>query len=130
MIRRPPRSTLCQTLFPYTTLFRSRNDTSAAALLTDCWLVTSSDGVAFRETHLSRPFDLDLAPNAQGLFLGDYEALSATATAFVPFYVQTDAGTAVASDAFVSFPPASAAGAAAGAGAVVRFEARPAPRTS
>src|SRR5213082_3653601 len=24
MIRRPPRSTLCQTLFPYTTLFRSR----------------------------------------------------------------------------------------------------------
>ena len=68
-----------------------------------------------------------LAPNAQGLFLGDYEALTATATAFLPFYVQTDAGTAVASDAFVSFPPASAAGAAAGAGAVVRFEARPAP---
>src|SRR5213082_3096685 len=25
MIRRPPRSTLCQTLFPYTTLFRSKN---------------------------------------------------------------------------------------------------------
>src|SRR5213082_3694372 len=24
MMRRPPRSTLCQTLFPYTTLFRSR----------------------------------------------------------------------------------------------------------
>src|SRR5213082_4162088 len=24
MLRRPPRSTLCQTLFPYTTLFRSR----------------------------------------------------------------------------------------------------------
>lgn len=109
------------------TYYDLRNDTSAAALLTDCWLVTSSDGVTFRETHLSGPFDLDLAPNAQGLFLGDYEALTATATAFVPFYVQTDAGTAVASDAFVSFPPASAAGAAAGAGAVVRFEARPAP---
>src|SRR6187200_3521383 len=26
MIRRPPRSTLCQTLFPYTTLFRSGHD--------------------------------------------------------------------------------------------------------
>src|SRR5213082_3860161 len=26
MIRRPPRSTLCQTLFPYTTLFRSNAD--------------------------------------------------------------------------------------------------------
>src|SRR5213082_1831886 len=34
MIRRPPRSTLCQTLFPYTTLFRSTvadADESAAA---------------------------------------------------------------------------------------------------
>src|SRR5213082_3213861 len=27
MIRRPPRSTLCQTLFPYTTLFRSKGKT-------------------------------------------------------------------------------------------------------
>src|SRR5213082_559047 len=26
MIRRPPRSTLCQTLFPYTTLFRSPSE--------------------------------------------------------------------------------------------------------
>jgi BNR repeat-like domain len=99
---------------------------SSTSLLTDCWLVTSSDGVNFRETHLSGPFDLRLAPNAQGLFLGDYEALTATATAFVPFYVQTDAGTAVASDAFISFPPATAAGAGA-AGAVARFEARPTP---
>src|SRR5213082_3842160 len=31
MIRRPPRSTLCQTLFPYTTLFRSPEITDAAA---------------------------------------------------------------------------------------------------
>src|SRR6187200_3579499 len=34
MIRRPPRSTLCQTLFPYTTLFRSlvhRRDRELAA---------------------------------------------------------------------------------------------------
>ncbi len=98
---------------------------SSTSLLTDGWLVTSSDGVNFRETHLSGPFDLRLAPNAQGLFLGDYEALTATATAFVPFYVQTDAGTQVRSDAFVSFPPATAAGAAAGA--VMHFEARPAP---
>src|SRR5213082_3567264 len=29
MIRRPPRSTLCQTLFPYTTLFRSRGTSNA-----------------------------------------------------------------------------------------------------
>jgi hypothetical protein len=108
------------------TYYDLRNATSSSAqLLTDCWLVTSSDGVVFRETHLSGSFDLRLAPNAQGLFLGDYEALTATATAFMPFYVQTDAGTAVASDAFISFPPATAAGAAAGA--VAHFEARPAP---
>jgi hypothetical protein len=108
------------------TYYDLRNATSSSAqLLTDCWLVTSSDGVAFRETHLSGPFDLRLAPNAQGLFLGDYEALTATATAFMPFYVQTDAGTAVASDAFISFPPATAA--SASADAVAHFEARPAP---
>lgn len=97
---------------------------SSTSLLTDCWLVTSSDGVTFKETHLSGPFDLRLAPNAQGLFLGDYEGLAATASAFVPFYVQTDAGTQVRSDAFATFPPTTAAGAAIGA--VASFEARPA----
>src|SRR6187200_1486425 len=33
MIRRPPRSTLCQTLFPYTTLFRSRRPGGSARRL-------------------------------------------------------------------------------------------------
>jgi hypothetical protein len=99
---------------------------SSTALLTDCWLVTSSDGVNFKETHLSGPFDLDQAPNAQGLFLGDYQALTATATAFVPFYGQTGRSGSLFSDVFISFPPANAAGAAA-AGAVAHFEARPAP---
>src|SRR5207237_986936 len=90
-----------------------------------CWLVTSSDGVNFRETHLSGPFDLSQAANAQGLFLGDYQALTATASAFVPFYVQTGPNAHFFSDAFISFPPASAAAAAAGAAA--SFAARPAP---
>src|SRR5213082_3779066 len=37
MIRRPPRSTLCQTLFPYTTLFRSAftNRVSARSVVTE-----------------------------------------------------------------------------------------------
>src|SRR3546814_3989813 len=35
MIRRPPRSTLTDTLFPYTTLFRSVEDTLTAASLDD-----------------------------------------------------------------------------------------------
>src|SRR3546814_5150092 len=34
MIRRPPRSTRTDTLFPYTTLFRSHKSSDSAALLT------------------------------------------------------------------------------------------------
>ncbi len=105
-----------------------RNDSaSPASLLTDCWLVTSSDGVTFRESHLSGPFDLDLAPDSQGLFLGDYEALASTAGAFLPFYVQTDAGTQVRSDAFIDFPAASAAAQARAGAAGATFQAQAAP---
>src|SRR3546814_5037334 len=35
MLRRPPRSTLSDTLFPYTTLFRSRADRQKAKITTD-----------------------------------------------------------------------------------------------
>ena len=108
------------------TYYDLRNDTASSALfLADCWLVTSSDGVNFKETHLSGPFDLNQAAHAEGLFLGDYQALTATASAFVPFYVQTGPNAHFFSDAFISFPPASAAAAAAGAAA--SFAARPAP---
>ena len=110
------------------TYYDLRNDTSSpASLLTDCWLVTSSDGVTFRESHLSGPFDLDLAPNSQGLFLGDYESLASTASGFLPFYVQTDAGTQVRSDAFIAFPPASAAAQALAGAAGATFQALAAP---
>jgi hypothetical protein len=104
------------------TYYDLRNDTFApTSLWTDCWLVTSSDGVTFRETHLSGPFDLDLAPDSQGLFLGDYESLASTAGAFVPLYVQTEAGNQIRSDAFATFPPTTAAETAAS------FEALPGP---
>jgi hypothetical protein len=98
------------------------NTTSAANLWTDCWLVTSSDGVSFKETHLSGPFDLHLAPDSGGLFLGDYEALVSTAGGFLPLYVQTDGGTQIRTDAFLAFPPASAVRGASG----VSFRALPA----
>ena len=110
------------------TYYDLRNDTaSPASLLTDCWLVTSSDGVTFRESHLSGPFDLDLAPNSQGLFLGDYESLASTSSGFLPFYVQTDAGAQVRSDAFLAFPPASAAAQALADAAGATFQALAAP---
>ena len=110
------------------TYYDLRNATSSpASLLTDCWLVTSSDGVTFRESHLSGPFDLDLAPNSQGLFLGDYQSLASTASGFLPFYVQTDAGTQLRSDAFIAFPPATASVPALAGRAGATFQARAAP---
>src|SRR5213082_2073122 len=52
MIRRPPRSTLCQTLFPYTTLFRSLffgltllTAGCASALLLDVLQANSLSGI-------------------------------------------------------------------------------------
>src|SRR5213082_3750297 len=55
MIRRPPRSTLCQTLFPYTTL--SRSDLTRASLLLGAAAARrfGLHRVQFVETDLNRP---------------------------------------------------------------------------
>ena len=110
------------------TYYDLRNNAFApfGSLLADAWIVTSSDGSTFTETHLSGPFDLDLAPNSGGLFVGDYEALS-SAAGTLPVYAQTDAGAAIRSDAFTAFPSLAAAGHAAVARALGPFEAQPAP---
>jgi hypothetical protein len=96
------------------TYYDLRNNTQAALgeLLADAWIVTSSDGSTFSESHLSGPFDMVNAPDSGGLFVGDYEALS-SAAGTLPLYAQTDAGTKVASDTFMAFPAAAAATAAA-----------------
>lgn len=108
---------------------RSNATALAGTLLADCWIVTSSDhGVTFRETHLSGPFDLDLAPDANGLFLGDYQSLGSAAGAFLPFYAETDPGGAIRSDVFLALPGAAAAGVKrAAAEAAAPFRALPAP---
>src|SRR2546422_4160401 len=41
MIRRPPRSTL----FPYTTLFRSKSNCSSTPPGTTCWVITGEGGL-------------------------------------------------------------------------------------
>src|SRR5213078_5317329 len=56
MIRRPPRSTLELTLFPYTTLFRSARDPAAAARLAaefDARLTAELGGDVRSEEHTS-----------------------------------------------------------------------------
>jgi hypothetical protein len=109
------------------TYYDLRNDTFPGSVLTDSWLLTSTDGVTFTESHLSGPFDLQNAPqgqfgaNSQGYFLGDYEGLTSVGAAFLPLYAQTNAGTQVSSDVFIAFPPATAAVAARS------FRARSAP---
>ncbi len=70
------------------TYYDLRHDTQTGTILSDCWMVTSSDGRNFSEIHLSGPFNLDLAPqgefgpnNTPGLFLGDYQSLASTSAA-------------------------------------------------
>jgi hypothetical protein len=62
----------------------------AATLATNYWLTTSIDGATWNESHVSGPFDFVTAPFAEGLFLGDYQALSSVGSTFVPFYVTTN----------------------------------------
>jgi hypothetical protein len=100
---------------------------STTALLTDAWIVTSTDGKTFTESHLSGPFDLQLAPDTtSGYFLGDYQALSNNGTIFQPLYAQTDQGaTSVSTDVFFASPPMALTSAAAAA-AQLAYSPRPA----
>jgi hypothetical protein len=108
---------------------------ATSALSTDVWLVESSDGVHWRETHLDGPFDFRRAPlvsedgGAFALFVGDYQALAtgrgasdagASAPAFLPLFAQ--ATSTSLTDVF--------AGIVTRPGAVAQtttFKARPAP---
>ena len=75
------------------TYYDLRNNTADPATLpTDYWLARSTDGVNWSETHVDGPFDLASAPEANGLFLGDYQGLATVGNTFVPFYARTNPG--------------------------------------
>jgi len=95
-----------------------RNNTpDPVTLPTDYWLARSTDGVTWRESRVAGPFNLAIAPNANGLFLGDYQALTSVGDTFVPFYVQTNGGdTGNRTDVFATL-----------ASSVARAEAKSAP---
>jgi hypothetical protein len=57
---------------------------------TDLWLAVSRDRSDWRETRLAGSFDLLDAPNAGGLFLGDYQGLSGSGSTFVALYSRTN----------------------------------------
>lgn len=77
-----------------------RNNTAAASLLTDYWLVRTRDGEHWVEDRLSGPFDLGFAPNANGLFVGDYQGLVGTGADFLSLHVIANASTTNRSDAW------------------------------
>ena len=81
-----------------------RNDKQQSGqLTTDCWLATSTDGVTWHDTHVKGPFSLLGAPVAEGLFLGDYQALVATASDFLPVFVTATTDTTNPTDVFIAF---------------------------
>lgn len=69
------------------------NDPATPALETDVWFTRSMDGgQTWSEERVTRTsFDMRKAPNANGLFVGDYEGLSALGTTFYPFWSESRA---------------------------------------
>jgi len=89
------------------TYYDFRNpDGSTVGQPTDYWFTSSTDhGASFgNETRITpTSFDILNAPNAGGLFLGDYEGLDVNGTAFVPFFVKTnDENTSNRTDVFTT----------------------------
>jgi hypothetical protein len=113
--------------------FRS-NTLEAGALGADYWLAQSTDGVTWRESRIAGPFDYGIAPNANGLFLGDYMGLVTRGGEFLSLFAVGNSGnTANRTDvafASISSPGTPAAfGAKSGASvdddlAIYRTEAR------
>lgn len=72
--------------------FDLRSDTAdvGATTPTDYWLLRSRDGgTTWVESRIAGPFDLQRAPNANGLFIGDYHGLASIDTTFLSFFAQT-----------------------------------------
>lgn len=86
------------------------NTTDRATLPTGYWLARSADGATWTETRLAAPFDLATAPNAGGLFLGDYMGLAGAGTTFLSLFARTTGEPANRSDIFfVRASPGAAA---------------------
>lgn len=90
-----------------------RSDTSATATLASTWLLTSRDGMAWTETAVLAPFDMSNAPDARGLFLGDYHGLVAAGSTFVPLLGVATGGTTNRSEIVAVRMPANLAASSA-----------------
>ena len=81
------------------------NQPASGKFQADYWLATSLDGATWTDVHVSGPFLLGGAPFAEGLFLGDYQALSSSGSEFLPLFVTSGADTANRTDVHVAFAP-------------------------
>jgi len=110
------------------TYFDLRDNTPDLTLLTGLWLATTGDGgQTWTERRVSGPFDLRIAPNAYGYFLGDYSGLAATGDSFLPFFVQTYPSLANRTNVYaVALPTVEPAGLTAKV-ARAGYSARPLP---
>jgi len=71
-----------------------RNNAAGNGTDTDHWLVHCHGGCSMPsswtdEAHVAGSFDIQLAPFANGFFLGDYVGLDNVGNAFAPFFTQT-----------------------------------------
>nr|WP_249178032.1 sialidase family protein [Burkholderia vietnamiensis] len=75
--------------------FRDLAAGNTTTLPTGFWRKISHDGGATfaDERRVGGPFDMKLAPNAEGFFIGDYQGLDVLpSSSFHPLFVQTNAG--------------------------------------
>jgi hypothetical protein len=82
------------------------NTSDPGTALVSRWLATSIDGTAWTEALISGPFDINIAPHALGLFLGDYQGLVTDGSTFVPFFAATTASLADRTNIYVQPLPA------------------------
>ena len=95
------------------TYFDLRFDTpDPASLPCDFWMARSRDGVSWIETHLAGPFDMLSAPNAGGLFLGDYTGLDSAGSELIALHARTTGSPGNPTDLFVAHVAADAPGVA------------------
>jgi len=93
--------------------FDFRSNTPDPSILTDYWLVQTTDGVTWRESRIAATFDYATAPNARGLFLGDYMGLVSSGTTFIPVYATTTGDLMNRTDVFATLQSTVGASAAA-----------------
>src|SRR3546814_904015 len=86
MIRRPPRSTRTDTLFPYTTLFRSKAETAAKHGEEQVHIWRRSFDVPPPPLEADSPFDLSRDRRYAGVAIPNTESLKDTIARVLPYW--------------------------------------------